>query len=680
MEKLAKEIQNRYLSIRDKNSKFRFNRKDSDLIFDSYKRYPKTFNRNHSVLNNGVAPVQQFDSKPNSDRMAIKLWNIIFDRKYKITKMDDVKSQSKLFIEDMNTKFPNGVGATESNLIRFVTASSSSAFLGIQNPSKSKFSYESMLGTLASHCNPTITYKPWLISNLDFIHDHLASNPHIMHRNYADVCMNAKMSSSSIKGEGNYRDFVFQNKEDDIIQLINMGIDYVIYVGSRIDRRGKFRLICSFNAVIRIYDFLFNNGSYALCSHDGILAKYTTEGFNNKVMWDELWKMAQRDGYSMVCIDYKGYDTQISLKEYVLISKLLNKHRLITDDRNTRLFNWFIDWLEQPKSLSSRGVNGDEILIECYTTLASGLHGTHSFENLIGISTYFQALKEGIDIKDFWTNGDDQNALVRDDHVDKFISFLDRYFKISWDKSLASHRLAVWGKLWFTKDIHPMWEIGTFRSIWEKEGGNVDMVQESKFESNYCKILQTIITLHRLGKHESTIKDWMEDICSQCEPKIDPYRLPVTLRNMKSVKTGKYTRNDNPGGLLSSKGDLMAKTFDLQLFGATNFYDMMFDMYKNKTTYDMEVEVLKYHKYGTVMKIDIGVDYSLNDSKHIPYILKKLHQSSNFSPEKTFVQSVLQSTKSFDGPMFEEYKFSDMMTLAKCLNIRNKRAWDMKNK
>jgi hypothetical protein len=103
--------------------------------------------------------------------------------------------------------------------------------------------------------------------------------------------------------------------------------------------------------------------------------------------------------------------------------------------------------MRQPKPLVTRGIDGMKVVLDHYTTMASGLHGTHSFENLIGISTYKEALREGIDLKDFKTNGDDQNVMINGDHVDSYMEFMQKYFKISWEKSLVGHRLGVWGKL-----------------------------------------------------------------------------------------------------------------------------------------------------------------------------------------------------------------------------------------
>jgi hypothetical protein len=35
---------------------------------------------------------------------------------------------------------------------------------------------------------------------------------------------------------------------------------------------------------------------------------------------------------TMVCLDYKGYDSQIGMSEYLEISRLLNSHRAESED------------------------------------------------------------------------------------------------------------------------------------------------------------------------------------------------------------------------------------------------------------------------------------------------------------------------------------------------------------
>jgi hypothetical protein len=82
---------------------------------------------------------------------------------------------------------------------------------------------------------------------------------------------------------GSFRDFVLTTTLDEIMSDLHL-VPYVIYLGTRIDRRGKYRVICSLDARFRVIDFILNNGSYHLCEGDGILSKYTTEGYNQYQM------------------------------------------------------------------------------------------------------------------------------------------------------------------------------------------------------------------------------------------------------------------------------------------------------------------------------------------------------------------------------------------------------------
>lgn len=98
-------------------------------------------------------------------------------------------------------------------------------------------------------------------------------------------------------------------------------------------------------------------------------------------------------------------------------------------------------------------------------------------------------------------------------------------------------------------------------------------------------------------------------------------------------------------------------------------------MYRNRYLFTLEVNNPQYHPKGTVMKIESGYDYSYNVKKEIPFMFTKIALPNDLTPERHFVRSVLQSTKSYDGPVSIELNFLDMMSLAKCLNQRNKSVW-----
>lgn len=625
-----------------------------------------------------MKPNSEFDDKGISDVNAINLWNEIFPSDFHVDSIDEIKSSGDEFVKLMDAKKPFGKGMDEADMIRYVTANSASSFIGIQKPKNSDFALKSMIKTLRSHAEPRIIHKPWLISNLNNTWDHLANHRNLYDVGYDQLCMTARTSSSSIKGGGSFRDYAIEHTLDEIIlEALNNEIPLLIYAGTRSDRRGKYRLICSFDARFRIIDYILNHQVYKLCEGNGPLARYTTEGFNNKQMWGELVKMSNRSyGAIMICLDYEGYDTQLSMEEYLEIAKASNRRRINHYPYN-ELWEWYSQFMLQPKPLVTRSADGLEVLIKHYYTLASGLHGTHSHENIVGISTSIQAEREGVRLFDFWSNGDDQNSLIHSSDVEKYMHFLEQYYVISRQKSLIGHDLAVWGKLWFSQRFHPAWEIGTFRSIWEREGGEVSYVEPSKMQANYCKILQVAITLIRLGKDESIIRKWINELCSVVG--IDPFRIPVKLSNI-SVTTSSVSVKGDPKGLESVKRELLNKTFRFQSLSHSNYFDMLLHMYVNRTFYDLNVEELEYHSEGKTFWISRGIDYSKMVPKDIPWVFKDLYSNRTYSSIDQFNRDVLQSTKSFDGPCPLDFKYNDMYSLAIAINLRNHYVWHKMNK
>lgn len=627
-------------------------------------------NYNHPLL--VLKPnASDYMDKGISDYYALKYWNIIFPSNYCCSSVSDLRSSALKFIHDMDRDFPNGEGCNERSLILYGLAHSVSSFIGIQKHNVSVKAHQSMISTLESHSSPKFYDREWLIPNLKYCFDYV-NRYNLMDRKYSDIILVARASSSSVKGAGSFRDYVLENDFDDICKNVsNKRIPLLIYAGTRSDRRGKYRLIFSFDANFRVVDYLLNNGAYDLCENK-LLSKYTTEGYNNKMMWDELVAMSDRRlGKTMVCLDYKGYDTQIKMEEYLSICIALNQYR-----RNYELYSdlikWYIDWMKQPKPLVTRSSQGIDILITNCKTLASGLHGTHSHENLIGISTYLEALNRGIRVNRFWSNGDDQNTLLNRTDLDKYMKFIDDHFDVSWDKSLINHRLAVWGKLWFAREVHPFWEIGTLRSLWEREGGETSHVEKSKFQANYCKIIQTLIILIRLGKSPAEIEDWMCDICNEIG--IDPYRIPYQLNELSVTTSGKIKRNE-PKGLRSVKSELMSKTYRLIGLNARNYYDMINNMYRNQQFYNLEVKDVKYHAKGQDFVISRGKDFSRMVPNDVPWVYRDIYTGVEYSLEDKFNRDILQGTKSYDGPCHIDFRYNDMMSLAHAINDRNKLIW-----
>lgn len=671
-------IKNDYINKRLKDPSHVFDFQESNNIRWAYHTGGQEFNNSHPLIN--YFPSSYYHDKGISDELSISLWNDMMPHRFRASNLIELKEQAVNLIDHYDMIKPQGKLFTESEAIQYITAHSSSSFLGIQLPSKSSYALEAMNKTLKAHCDMNIKKRDWLIPNLNFVHDHLVLHPEIMQRYSGDVILQAKTSSASIPGFDSYRDFVFQNSYNDIQNVIFKQkhlVPYLMYAGIRNDRRGKYRLIFAMSAYFRFIDFLMTNGSYELCSSD-ILSQYTTEGYNNKQMWPELIRMANRNNVVAVCIDYAGYDTQFSMFDYLRISDLLNKHRY-QNPEFTNVYDWYRNWILQPKPLVTRATDsGDDtykILIEYHRTLASGLHGTHSFENLFGISTFKQLVHLGFNVSHIWVNGDDQNLLVSNSDVHDVIDWLSENFNISFEKSLIGHDLSVWGKMWFSNTVHPMWEIGTFRSIWEREKGEVNIVEPSKFESNYCKILQVAITLIRLGKNPTFVQYWIDLLCNQVNPVIDPHRIPTKLQNLTSESSISDVSLPFPQGLHSSKMYLKDKTYNLNVLGVTDFYDLMHNMYYNRMFYSLEVDDILYYPNHTQFKIDSGIDYSIEESDNIPWIYKNLNRVTSLTDQQMFVRNVLQGTKSYDGPSSNNYRYHNMLSLAYAINQRNKDVW-----
>jgi len=668
-----------YIIKRLNNLKSDFSDVSTKIINRYVEKYGQNFNTNHPIISFGYTPKNVLSDKGESDKFSIELWNDIFPIEYNVNRVDHIKDAASRVIQYYDANYPNGENMNVLDNIRYVTAFSSSSFLGIQNPRKSSLALQSMIKTLKSHCQPRMYHRSWLIPNLDFLKNIISQKPEYMSRTYGDVCLNSKMSSSSIPGQGKYRDFVMEHSLIDIVKYMNEKkyTEYCYYAGIRIDRRAKYRLIFSMSAIFRIIDFLINNGSYALCAFGGPLSRYTTENFTYSEIWKEMQRMSERGEYILVCLDYTGYDTQLYTSDYIEISRLLNSHRM-SDPAFGAMFKWYENWLSQPKPLVTREERGLVPLIPKVQTLASGLHGTHSFENLIGISTYFHLNRMGINVNRLWANGDDQNFKVKRGHEKQFFSEIEKYFQVNRQKSLSGHKLGVWSKMWFSEDFYPFSEIGTFRSIWEREGGEVDMVESSKFQSNYCKIVLVAMLFLRMGKSDDFVINWTKRLCEISNPKIDPFRIPMTLENINQTKVGKRRRTYMPKGLESAKRDLLRRTFNLRTLEVSNYFDMLKTMYQNRAFFTLEPQEIRYLTKGTRVIIDQNFDYSYRPDRTVPWIYAKFVVPEFFTPQQTLVRSILQGTKSYDGPVHRRYEFYDMLSLAKALHSRNHVAWQSK--
>jgi len=331
---------------------------------------------------------------------------------YRCSSIKNLRSQADRFVKYYDKVTNKGKYSNEIMDTQFITAFSSSSFIGVQSEKKSNVAWDSMYKSLHAHNSYIPKDRKWIIDILRPAISHvIRGDDRIMYRTYGDIMKVAKMSSSSIKGGGKFRDWVFEHPWSSIMEYIGNGYaEFCMIAGFRNDRRGKWRLICSMHAITRVVDFILTNGSYSLCEKHGVFGKYTTEGLSNKEMFPKMKRMCSQGDYVSLCIDYSGYDSQISLKDYK--DMLLLLHNDTRDEETLKLLEWFVEWLDQPKPLILKTGEENEVLIECYRTLPSGMHMTHSLENLWGIATYMKLVSEGYRIKESFNNGDDQNMLV----------------------------------------------------------------------------------------------------------------------------------------------------------------------------------------------------------------------------------------------------------------------------
>jgi len=84
----------------------------------------------------------------------------MFPHNYHVVDVDNIKSQANKFLMMFDSRYPNGRGADEQGLVRYVQANSSSSFLGIQKLSSSINSINVLHDTLNLHSNPDIKSRP----------------------------------------------------------------------------------------------------------------------------------------------------------------------------------------------------------------------------------------------------------------------------------------------------------------------------------------------------------------------------------------------------------------------------------------------------------------------------------------------------------------------------------------
>lgn len=171
-------------------------------------------------------------------------------------------------------------------------------------------------------------------------------------------------------------------------------------------------------AMVRVVDYILGHGSYRLFERDGLFGEWTTEGMSNSNMFPVMKQMCSDNDYVSICLDYSAYDAQLTLKLYKEVLILLNTHRYQEDEVYRIMLDWMIRWLEQPKPIVVRRDDSYEVVLSVYRTLASGLHMTHSIENLIGVATAMKLKSLGYRVIMAKCNGDDQNLKVHRDDLE----------------------------------------------------------------------------------------------------------------------------------------------------------------------------------------------------------------------------------------------------------------------
>jgi hypothetical protein len=275
------------------------------------------------------------------------------------------------------------------------------------------------------------------------------------------------------------------------------------------------------------------------------------------------------------------------------------------------------------------------------------------------------------------TNGDDQNMLIHKNDVEEAMRWLNSEFKLSIPKSLIGHKLCIWSKYWFSKDYHPAPEIGTFRSIWERESSGINVVEPSKLASNYGKMIQVAIVLIRLGKSRGTIRNWLIELGTECSPPIDPDLIPKSLETLTYVKKSSHDDRPPAKGLEAQKHELAKRAFPYKMLNVVNFYEMLESLYRDQGYYDLHPTGIEYYPKETTLRIKRSHDYSVSVNENDSWLFRSLSRFvSNETNEDKLIRSILQNSNSNDGPCSMEYQFNDMVTLAISINDRNRRIWD----
>lgn len=632
---------------------------------------------NISPLHQGKVPTDKYQEDRIQDILSVKIWNTMFKGKYSVKSLIEIKEKGNLFVEDMNRKSPDGKLLNEIEMHKYIQAQGSSSFLGRQHISKSKIGYDGLVKTIESHYNKSEKIRPWLVTNIkDEIIDFFKYNPNQGIIRPSKLVEEAKTTSGGLEGFDDYRDFVFQNSLEDLVLKFrnNKGklkCDYIISIVY--NRRGKIRVIFMVDSEIRMMDSYISGGTYDLFNKEtGLYKDYTCEGMDNDELFEVMKKMESDDIWVRVSLDFEAYDTQFSENDYLRGVFPCVQHRM-NEKYFKELWLYFVTWINQPKGLIIKPKTPERVL-DYFNSLASGLKGTHSIENIWGVSIRKFLIDNGIRIRQWKSNGDDTYFEVHRQDLEKAKELIENNFNVSWSKSIIGHEATTWTRKWFTKKIFPIAEIGTWRSIYETIDTSKSVIVKSKFYLTYGKLIQLAIVLINMKISKNEIENILQDVVKHSEIKIDIYRLPKSLEvfNYEGSTRKRKVRKSN--GIDSVKNELNSKYLPKLLAGSQNLYNVLYNAWNSKKWIDLNVKEVEWYPKGYRLKIKSGYNYCQKIDS-FPWFLKDLDYKSFEATEDSLVRSLLQSSSSSCKVSEKSYYVTDIYSLSFALNERNNNIW-----
>jgi hypothetical protein len=629
-----------------------------------------------AVIPNIIPPTIIQDDRIQ-DNLSIKVWNTIFKGKYSIESLVEVKEKAKLFIDDMNKISQDGSKLSHKQMHMYIQAQGSSSFLGRQHIFKSEMGYNGFVDTMNSHYNKVPIEREWLVYNIkDEIIRWFQLNPNEGIITPSRLVEEAKTTSGGMKGYDDYRDFVFQNSIEDLLDILDnkkgaLLCDYIVSIVY--NRRGKSRAIFMLDSIGRMMESFISGGTYDLFNkRKGLYKDFTCEGMNDDEMWYVMRYMKSDYNYVRVSLDFKAYDTQFNGNDYVKAVFPCVQHRM-NEKHFRRIWCHFMRWFNQPKGLIINPKDPKRVL-NYFNSLASGLKGTHSVENIWGVSIRKKLIDSGIRIRKWKSNGDDTYYEVHREDELKAQQIIEKYFNVSWDKSIIGHEATTWTRKWFTSTIFPIAEIGTWRSIYETIDSSKTVIVKSKFYLTYGKLIQLTIVLINIGISKDEIEKLLQDIVKYSEIKIDIFRLPKSLEVFTYEGKVRPRKNRKSNGIESVKTELNNKYLPKLLAGSQNLYNILYNAWNSDRWINLNPKSIEWYPFNYKLELKSGYNYSQKEGE-FPWFLRDLEYKSFELTEDALVRSLLQSSSSPCIATGKSYYVTDLFTLSMAINERNSDVW-----